>query len=89
MTGLPMTYTIAVRPSRKPGKFIGTSSDRHSCTTSEPLFAGARYWLDHGADPADSIVTVWSSGPGHWALRSTIGHASKLMVRGDRFQKAD
>jgi hypothetical protein len=31
------------------------------------------------------IVTVWSSGPGHWALRSTIGHAAKLTVREDQY----
>jgi len=26
-------------------------------------------------------LTVWSIGPGHWALRSTIGHAAKLTAR--------
>jgi hypothetical protein len=27
-----------------------------------------------------------SRGPGHWALRSTIGHAAKLTVKGDHFR---
>ena len=72
-----MTYTISLAPSAH-GKITATSSDGHSFTASEPLLTGARYWLDHGADPAATIVTVWSSG--HWALRSTIGHAAKLTV---------
>jgi hypothetical protein len=49
---------------------------------------GARYWLSHNADPAATITTTWSSGLGHQALRSTIGHAASLTVMGDRFQKA-
>jgi hypothetical protein len=51
------------------------------------LFAGARYWQARGAPSTATIVTVWSSGPGHWALRSTIGQAASLIVMGDRFQK--
>jgi hypothetical protein len=49
--------------------------------------AGARYWQARGAPSTATIVTVWSSGPGHWALRSTIGQAASLIVMGDRFQK--
>ena len=80
-----MSYTISVEPSRSPGKVTATSSDGHSFTTSMCLLDGARYWLAKGADPAASIVTVWSSGPGHWALRSTIGCAVKLAVGQNRF----
>jgi hypothetical protein len=82
-----MTYTIAVRPGTTLGKFTATSSDGHSLTTSAPLLNGARYWLERGADPAAVITTVWSSGPGHWALRSTIGHAASLTVKGDHFKR--
>jgi len=46
----PMSYTISTEPSRTPGKVTATSSDGHSFTASEPLFTGARYWLDHGAE---------------------------------------
>src|SRR5262249_25758119 len=74
--------TISIKPSRKPGKLIGTSSDGHSCITS----AGARHWQQLGAPSSAVITTIWSSGPGHWALRSTIGHAAKLTVKGDHFR---
>ena len=84
-----MTYTIAVKPGTTPGKVTATSSDGYTFTTSTPLLAGARYWLDHGADPAATIVTVWSSGPGHYALRSTVGYAASLTVRDGRFEKAE
>ena len=53
-----------------------------------PLLDSARYWLANGASPAATITTTWSSGSGHYALRSTIGHAASLTVMGDRFQKA-
>jgi hypothetical protein len=75
-----MTYAIAVEPSQTPGKVTATSSDGHSLTTSTPLFSGARYWQQLGAPSTAAIVTVWSSGPGHWSLRSTIGSAAKLAV---------
>jgi len=54
-----------------------------------PLLEGARYWQTLGAPSTASIVTIWSSGPGHWALRSTIGQAARLTVRGSRFEKAE
>jgi hypothetical protein len=80
-----MSYTINVEPSRSPGKVTATSSDGHSRTTSTPLLDGARYWEALGAPSTAAIVTVWSSGPGHWALRSTIGHAAKLTVGSNRW----
>jgi hypothetical protein len=83
-----MTYTISVEPSRTPGKLTATSSDGHSRTTSTPLLDGARYWQQLGAPSTAAIVTIWSSGPGHWSLRSTIGHAAKLTVRDGRFERA-
>jgi hypothetical protein len=82
-------FTINIEPSRSPGKVTATSSDGHTLTTSTPLLNGARYWLDRGAPSTATIVTIWSSGPGHWSLRSTIGHAASLSVRGDRFEKAE
>jgi hypothetical protein len=82
-----MTYTISLTPSRSPGKVTATSSDGHTLTTSMCLLDGARYWQARGAPSTATIVTVWSSGSSHWALRSTIGHAASLVVMGDRFQK--
>jgi len=76
-----MSYTISLAPSTHPGKVTATSSDGYIFTASEPLFADARYWQAVGAPSTATITTIWSSGPGHWALRSTIGHAAKLMVR--------
>ena len=64
-------YTIKVEPSPSPGKVTATSSDGHTFTTSMCIL---------GADLAATVTTVWSSGPGHWVLRSTIGHAAKLAV---------
>jgi hypothetical protein len=84
-----MSYIISIEPSTRPGRVAAHSSDSHTFTTTTPLLDGARYWRDHGADPAATIVTIWSSGPGHWALRSKVGAAAALTVRGDRFQKAD
>jgi hypothetical protein len=81
-----MTYTINIEPSRSPGKVTGTSSDEHRFTASEPLLNGARYWQALGAPSSATIIAVWSSGPGHWSLRSTIGHAAKLAVKGDHFR---
>jgi hypothetical protein len=75
-----MTYTIAIKPSNTPGNVTAASSNGHTLTTTTPLLDSARYWLNQGADPAATITTVWSSGPGHWSLRSTIGHAAKLTV---------
>jgi hypothetical protein len=43
-------------------------------------------WLDRGAPSSATIVTVWSSGPGDWALRATIGYAAKLTVKGNHFR---
>jgi hypothetical protein len=54
-------YTISLEPSRK-GQVTATSSDGHAFTITTPLLECARYWLNSGADPAASIVTVWSSG---------------------------
>jgi hypothetical protein len=78
-----MTYTIAIAPGRT-GKVTARSSDGHTFTTSIPLLAGARHWQQLGAPSTAAIVTVWSSGPGHWSLRSTIGHAAKLAVSTNR-----
>jgi hypothetical protein len=71
-----MPYTVRIEPSRTPGKVTATSSDSNTFTTSIPLLDGARYSL--GAPSTASICTIWSSGPGHWALRSTVGHAAGL-----------
>jgi hypothetical protein len=43
-------------------------------------------------DPIRGRRAVWSSAPGHWSLRSTIGQAAKLTVEegqrgGPRFRK--
>jgi hypothetical protein len=84
-----MTFTISIEPSRSPGKVSATSSDGHVFTTSIPLLDGARYWEALGAPSSAAIVTIWSSGLGHWALRSTIGHAARLTVRDGRFEKAE
>jgi len=42
--------------------------------------SGARYWQALGAPSTATIVTIWSSGPGHWSLRSTVGFAASLTV---------
>ena len=78
-----MTYTVSIELSTRPGQITATSSDGHAFTTTTPLLDGARYWLNAGAPSSASIVTVWSSGPGHWALRSTIGYAASLEVGSD------
>ena len=75
-----MTYTISLAPSAH-GKLTATSSDGHSFPTSMCLLHGARYWQALGAASSAIIVTVWLSGSGDWALRSTIGHAASLSVR--------
>jgi len=82
-----MTYTISLAPSTHPGKITATSSDGHTFTTSMCLLDSARYCQALGAPSSATIVTIWSSGPGHWSLRSTIGYAAFVM--GDRFQKAE
>ena len=83
------TYTITVAPSTHPGKVTAHSSDGHSLTTSTPLLDGARYWQALGAPSTAAIVTTWSSGPGHLALRSTIRYAASLTVMGDRFKRVE
>jgi hypothetical protein len=75
------------RRQAKRYKVTATFSDGHSFTASEPLLDGALYWQALGAPSSATSVTVWSSGPGHWALRSTIGHTASLTVMGDRFKK--
>jgi hypothetical protein len=80
-----MTYTITLEPSQTPGKVTASSTNGHTLTTSIPLLDCARYWLANGANPTETILTTWSSGPGHYALRSTIGNAAKLTVRGSYF----
>jgi hypothetical protein len=70
---------INIAPAIK-GQVTATSSDGHRFLTTTPLIDGARYWLENGANPAASIVTVWSSGSSHWSLRSTVGAAAKLAV---------
>jgi hypothetical protein len=82
-----MTYTVSIEPSKTPGKVTATSSDDHTFTTSTPLLDGARHWQQLGAASSATIVTVWSSGSGDWALRSTIGYAAPLTVMGDHFKK--
>jgi hypothetical protein len=81
-----MSYMIAVEPSTRV-KLTATSSDGHRCITTTALLNGARYWQAQGAPSSAIIVTIWSSGSSHWALRSTIGYASKLTVKGDRFRR--
>jgi hypothetical protein len=81
------TYTIKVEPSQSSGKVTATSSDGNTLSTSMPLLDGARHWQQLGAPSSASIVTVWSSGPGPWSLRSTIGNAAKLTVRDGRFER--
>jgi hypothetical protein len=83
------TYTITVVPGTRPGKVTAHSSDGPSLTTSTPLLDGARYWQALGAPSTAAIVTTWSSGPGHWALRSTIRYAASLTVMGDRFKRVE
>jgi hypothetical protein len=76
-----MSYIISIEPSTHPGKALATSSDGGSVYTSTPLLTGARYWLNHGANPDATITTIWSSGNTDWSLRSTIGHAASKTVR--------
>src|SRR5262249_30100550 len=83
------TYPIPVAPSTHPGKVTAHSSDGHSLTTSTPLLDGARYWQAPGAPSTAAIVTIWSSGPGHWALRATIRYAASLTGMGDRFKRVE
>jgi hypothetical protein len=71
--------TIAIAPAGK-GQVTAASTDGHTFLTTQPLLDGARYWLDRGASPDTSIITVWSSGSSHWTLRSTIGAAANLTV---------
>jgi hypothetical protein len=71
--------TITIAPADK-GQVTATSSDDHSFLTTTPLLDGARYWLENGANPDTSVVTVWSSGSSHWSLCSTVGAAAKLTV---------
>jgi hypothetical protein len=80
------SYTIAVTPSPTTGKVTATSSDGHTLTTSMPLLDGARYWQQAGAPSTATIVTAWSTGTAPYSLRSTIGHAAKLAVKGDHFR---
>jgi hypothetical protein len=75
-----VNYSMSISPSTNAGQVIATSSDNHSFATTTALLDGARYWLNHGAESAATITTVWSSGSSHWSLRSTIGHAAKLGV---------
>jgi hypothetical protein len=78
--------TISLQPAIK-GQVTANSSDGHSFLTTSPLFDGARYWLNNGANPATYIVTVWSSGSSHWSLRSTVGAAAKLTVEANTLGK--
>jgi hypothetical protein len=71
--------SISIAPAIK-GQVTAASTDGHSFLTTTPLLDGARYWLDRGASPTISIVTIWSSGSSHWSVRSTIGQAAKLTV---------
>ena len=80
-----MLYTISIAPSAH-GKVTATSSDGNTLTTSTPLLDGARHWQVLGAPSRASIVTVWSTGTALWSLRSTIGYAAKLIVKGDHFR---
>jgi hypothetical protein len=82
-----MSYIISIEPSTHPGKALATSSDGGSVYTSTPLLTGARYWLNHGANPDATITTIWSSGNTDWSLRSTIGHAAKLTVEDNSLGK--
>jgi hypothetical protein len=72
MQTMVLSYTIAVEPSGTPGKVTATSSDGHTFTPGTPLLNGARYWLQLGADPAETITIAWSSGPGHCATLRPI-----------------
>jgi hypothetical protein len=76
-----MSYTISIEPNRAPGKVTAHSSDGYSLTNQHPTARRCRYWLELGAPSTASIVTIWSSGPGHWSLRSTIGFAASKTVR--------
>jgi hypothetical protein len=78
--------TIALKPASK-RQVTATSTDGHTFLTTQPLLDGARYWLDRGASPATSIVTVWSSDSSHWSLRSTLGQAAELTVKSDKLGK--
>jgi hypothetical protein len=69
-----MSYTISLHAQLQPRQ------SHPQITTSMCILDGGRYCKPRGAPSSASIVTVWSSGPGHWALRSTIGHAAKLAV---------
>jgi hypothetical protein len=78
---------IAIAPAGK-GQVTAASTDGHTFLTTQPLLDGARYWLDRGASPDTSIITVWSSGSSHWSLRSTIGQAAKLTVKSHKLGKS-
>jgi hypothetical protein len=78
--------TISVGPAIK-GQVTAASTDGHSFLTTTPLLDGARYWQEKGVNPATSIVTIWSSSPGRWTLRSTIGQAATLTVKSDKLGK--
>jgi hypothetical protein len=78
--------TITIAPADK-GQVTATSSDGHGFLTTTPLLDGARHWLEKGANPANTIITVRSSGSSHWSLRSTIGEAAKLSVKSDKLGK--
>jgi hypothetical protein len=74
-------HTVLVAPSSYAGLVTARTSDGGNFRSRQPLLDGARYWVRRSADPAATIITVWSSGNGEWVLRATIGHAAKLTVR--------
>jgi hypothetical protein len=82
-----MTYTISLAPSAH-GKLTATSAMVIPSLPPSHCSQVPRYWLDHGADPAATITTIWSSGPGHWALRLNRRPRSQPHRDGRPLQKA-
>ena len=72
-------YAITITAMHN-GWVTASSSDGHAFRTTIPLLEGARYWQGAGADRNALITTVYSSGDGNWALRTTVGVAAQLRV---------
>jgi hypothetical protein len=86
----PHTIVLDIKPSGKPGRFLGYVGDELIVTSRQPLLDGARTLLARGYDPATPYNMRHANSETLSFVTTTIGHVAGLSVsesRRARFQK--
>ena len=73
---------IVIEATASGRKWIARLDDRVLCEGASPFVKSARLLLAEGY-PADTVVEIWRSNTGEWAMRGRLGTAAATVIDGE------